>query len=107
MQAYTGKPLLTLLTRRGNVYKDEQLTLRIIALDTQPVKGVSIRIRPLGRGDWRTVEALPVARAVWTATLPAATEDFEYQLVAQTRGGTRVMWPATAPDHNQTVIVRD
>ena len=46
-------------------------------------------------------QATHVGRAVWSATLPAAQEDFEYYLTA----GGNLVWPATAPGLNQTVVV--
>jgi len=50
-----------------------------------------------------------VARGVWTVTLPpAATRaDFEY-LVQVTTGKNQLLhFPATAPEMNQTVVVRE
>jgi hypothetical protein len=106
-RAYTGKPLLTLLTRRGKAHKGEQLDLRIIALDKQPVKSVSVHIRPLGHGNWQTIEAKHVARAVYEAKLPVAQDDFEYNVEAFTGAGQKIVWPRTAPTLNQTVIVTE
>jgi hypothetical protein len=106
-QAYTGKPLLTVLTHRGKAHQGEALKLKIIALDKQPVKSVVVRSRPLGGGEWKTLPATPLARAVWSATLPAATEDFEYQVTAATASGDQLTWPSTAPKLNQTVVVTE
>ena len=74
-------------------------------LDQQPVKSVVVHSRPLGRGDWKTVEAKHVACAVWNAPLPAVTQDFECQVVAESATGATLTWPATAPAINQTVGV--
>jgi hypothetical protein len=104
-RTYTGKPLLTTLTRRGRVRHGEALALRIIALDTEPVKSVTVYFRPLGKGDWQTLQATPIARAVYQATLPPANEDFEYHIGAARAEGAGIVWPATAPGINQTVIV--
>ena len=104
---YRGTAFLTVLTARGSAAEGETLSLPIIALDKTPVKSVSVHMRPLGHGDWQTIAARHIARAVWNATLPAATEDFEYQVVAETATGAKLTWPATAPDLNQTVILTE
>jgi len=104
-QDYTGPARLVLPTVRNVVVEGESLQLRIIALDRRPVGSVTVHVRPLGRGDWRDIPAKHVARAVYTATLPAAREDFEYRLTAATGSGEPLVWPVTAPRINQTVVV--
>lgn len=104
---YRGTAFLTVLTARSSSAKGETLTLPIIAMDKTPVKSVSICIRPMGHGDWQTIAARHIARAVWSSTLPPANEDFEYHVVAETASGTKLIWPATAPALNQTVVVND
>ena len=47
------------------------------------------------------------ARAVYEAAIPAATDDFEYNIVAETADGKTLHWPATAPALSQTVVVMD
>jgi hypothetical protein len=105
--AYAGKPRLIVPTVRSVAKRGEPLKLKIIALDQQPVKSVVVKLRPLGKGDWRILPAQHLARGVWTATLPAATEDFEYQVEAETADGKKLAWPATAPQLNQTVVVTE
>jgi len=100
-----ANPRLMVMTVRSSVAKGEALALPIIALDKTPVKSVSVLVRPLGQGDWRSIAAKHVARAVWSVTLPAATDDFEYQVVAASSTGAKLTWPATAPEINQTVVV--
>jgi hypothetical protein len=87
------------------VQKGEQLALRIIALDKQPVKSVTVHIRPLGTGEWKEIPATHIARAVYQATLPAAADDFEYYITAKTSDGKSLILPATAPQLNQTVVI--
>ncbi|MFA5814285.1 MAG: hypothetical protein WC865_01505 [Bacteroidales bacterium] len=104
---YSGTPLLVNLVVRTTQKRGEALLLRIIALDKQPVKSVLVKFRTLGGGKWETIEAKHIARAVWNATLPAPDDDFEYQIVSETSGGTKMKWPATAPEINQTVVIRE
>lgn len=81
--------------------------LPIVALNPDPVESVAVRVRPLGRGSWVTVEAAHAARAVYRAKLPPATEDFEYHVEMQTAGGRTLRSPAAAPGLNQTVVITE
>jgi hypothetical protein len=100
-----GAPHLVVMTARTTARKGEALTLKIIALDKQPVESVTVHFRPLGQGQWKEIRATSVARAVWQAKFPVVSEDFEYRIAAQTTGGNNLIWPATAPELNQTVVV--
>jgi hypothetical protein len=102
---YRGPPRLVNLAVRTAAAAGESLRLRIVALDAKPVASVTVRIRPLGAGPWTALPARHVARSVFEAELPAANGDFEYHVVAATAGGAGLVWPATAPALNQTVVV--
>jgi len=104
---YRGVPRLVVMTVRTKASKGEALTLKIVALDKQPVKSVAVHVRPLGNGDWQAIPATHVARAVYAAKLPAAREDFEYHVIAETAGGGKLVWPATVPQLNQTVVLTE
>jgi hypothetical protein len=102
-QTYTGPARLVVPTVRTAVKLDEGLTLKIIALAPQPVKSVTVKCRPLGAKKWQEISATHLGRAVFEAKLPAAREDFEYCITA----GENLVWPATAPEINQTVVVAE
>jgi hypothetical protein len=104
---YRGQARLVVMTARGSANKGEELVLPIITLAPSPVESVTVHLRPLGRGAWRTVAATHLARAVYQAPLPAATEDFEYYVEARTAAGETLRWPVTAPELSQSVIVAD
>jgi hypothetical protein len=104
---YRGPARLIVLTARGSQHAGEALPLRIIALDKQPVKSVSVHLRPLGGGKWKKVTAKHIARAVYQANLPSAKKDFEYYVATETANGQKLVWPATAPAMNQTVVVTE
>ena len=104
---YRGPARLAVMTARGSAAKGEQLVLPIIALDKHQIESVVVRIRPLGRGEWRTVNAKRLARAVYQAQLPAVMEDFEYFAEADISGGQTLRWPATAPELNHTVVITE
>jgi hypothetical protein len=89
---------------RTQANKGEALKLKVIALDRQPVKSVVLFWRPMGNGSFRKVDAKHVARTVYKVALPAAGTDLEYYLRAETADGKDLLWPATAPSLNQTVV---
>ncbi|HOY59555.1 MAG TPA: malectin domain-containing carbohydrate-binding protein, partial [Verrucomicrobiota bacterium] len=105
-KTYAGEPRLIVPTVRSVVNLGESLTLKIIALDRQPVPSVRVQLRLLGRGTWRTVPAAHLVRGVWQARLPVATDDFEYYIEASTADAQTLRWPVTAPAMNQTVVAR-
>ena len=98
---YAGKDRLIVPTVRSVVNKGESLPIKIIALAKDSVKFVTFHVRPLGKGEWKEMPATHVARSVYEAKLPAAQDDFEYYITA----GDNLVWPATAPQLNQTVVV--
>ena len=102
---YAGPAKLVVPTVRSCVPPGKSLKLTIIALDREPVRHITVRFRPLGTGGWQTISATPVARAVHAVTLPAARDDFEYYVTGETVAGEKLVWPATAPAMNQTVVV--
>jgi len=104
---YGGPARLTVPTVRTCIRPGETLQLTIIALDQQPVRQVAVNFHPLGQGSWQTNSATHVGRAIYTVKLPAAQDDFEYFISAHTAGGEELVWPATAPAMNQTVVVAE
>jgi hypothetical protein len=102
---YEGPAHLIVPTVRSIVEPGKPLALKIVTLSEQPVKSLVVRIRPLGGESWQEIKVQPVARAVYNATLPSADKDFEYHITALTADGQELLWPATAPELNQTVVV--
>jgi hypothetical protein len=106
-RSYTGPPRLIVPTVRTTVRAGESLALKVIVLDPAPPRSTRLHLRPLGRGSWREFPVSLVSRAVHAVTLPAAQEDFEYYLTAETASGGRLLWPPTAPQLSQTVVVTE
>lgn len=104
-KTYTGPSRLIVPTVRTLATSGESLTLKMIAVDKQPVKAATLYWRPLGERKYKRVAAKHVARAVFSVTVPAAA-DFEYYIEAKAAGGKKIVWPATAPALSQTVVVR-
>jgi hypothetical protein len=100
-KTYEGPARLVVLGARGALTRGESQTLRLLAIGGAPAKSITLHVRPLGGGEWKKIPVTPVARAVYEAKLPAASEDFEYYATTD----TDVSWPATAPEIPHTVIV--
>jgi hypothetical protein len=104
---YAGQPRLIVPTVRTIVTRGEALKLKIMVLAKQPVTSVTVYTRPLGQGAWRTIPGTHRARAVYEATLSAALDDFEYYVRAETADDSALVWPVTAPQRNQTVVLAE
>ena len=100
---------LAITPNAGHVVKSwrqgEPLRLKVIVLDNAPARSVVLYWRPMGEGQFLPVPVEHVGRAVYQAALPPATKDFEYYIQAQRADGKDLVWPATAPRLNQTVVV--
>jgi hypothetical protein len=102
---YQGAPRIIVPAVRSTVCKGETLNLTFIVLDNQPAKAVTLAWRPLGTGAFSKLPAQHVARSVYRVSLPQAAGSFEYRIEAVTTAGKSLLWPATAPAMNQTVVV--
>jgi hypothetical protein len=103
-KAYTGPARLTVVSPRTLAAKNEWLKLKAFALDGRPMASVKLFWRPLGGGKFEEATFKREARAVYTATLKAKA-DLEYYVQAETAAGQKLVWPATAPQLNHTVLV--
>jgi hypothetical protein len=104
---YGGRPRLVVMNPRTQAGAGEALRLRIVLLDRQPPRAVSVHLRPLGSGEWRLIRAAHLARAVYQAALPGSESDFEYYVEASPAEGGTLRWPVTAPGICQTVVVSE
>jgi len=102
---YELEPRIIVPTLRGSVSKDEALRLTFIVLQEQQPAEVTLLWRPLGTGTFFKIPAQRKARATYHVTLPRAEESFEYRIEAKPADGKTILWPATAPAMNQTVVV--
>jgi hypothetical protein len=104
-KTYSGKSRIIVPTVRSVARKDEAIALRFIVLDSRPANAVTLVWRPLGAGDFRRLPAQLQARATYHVPLPRSEESFEYRIEVQTADEKTILWPATAPEMNQTVVV--
>jgi hypothetical protein len=103
-KAYAGVPRIAVPTVRTQARVGESMRVKVIILDKASPTFAALYVRPLGGGKYSKVELMHVGRAVYEAVLPAASGSYEYYIAAQTSGG-KMVWPATAPRMNQTVVV--
>ncbi|MBP6964190.1 MAG: hypothetical protein KBC96_07285 [Armatimonadetes bacterium] len=106
-KVYTGPARIIVPTVRTQVSRGESLRLRVIILDKNLPRTVSLHWRPLGSGDLRKVDLRDIGRATYEAQLPPADGSFEYYVTAETAEGRTLGWPASAPRTCQTVVVWD
>ena len=101
---HQGEPRLIVPTLRTLLEQGEPLRLRVIVLDNVPARSAAIHWRPLGHGEFRKQDLTHLGRGVYGVSLESVQNDIEYYIAAETTGGKKLMWPATAPEVNQTVV---
>jgi hypothetical protein len=109
-QAYHGPVRVLVPAVRTSVTAGDPALLKVIVLAQESPRDAVLCWRPLGRGPFRSVALDPVGRGVYATLLPcveAQVPDFEYYLKVTPARSKTVVWPATAPRLNQTVIVRE
>lgn len=99
---YRGPAFVRVTPARTQMYSDETLELTVLIMGDPT--SASLFYRSLGTGEFQSIELKHEGRAVYSIALPVMEDDFEYYVEAQTPTGD-VVFPATAPDLNQTVIV--
>lgn len=104
---YEGAARVIVPTVRTQIAPNEKLSLKIILLGVKQPTVATLYWRTMGSGRFRRVPLEHIARSVYSVTLPAETYDFEYYIETGGTNGTKLIWPATAPQLNQTVIVSD
>ncbi len=96
-QTYNGSAFIKVLAPRTQVYEEESLKLKVIAMG---VSSPSLKYRTLGATSWNTINLTNVGRSVYEVTIPSQTDDYEYYIES---GST--VFPATAPEIFSTVVV--
>jgi hypothetical protein len=80
--------------------------IRAFVLSGPKCTGVDLYWRSLGEGRFKKLAATHRARQAYRVALPVASRGtVEYYLEAALEDGQKLLWPATAPAINQTVIV--
>jgi hypothetical protein len=104
--AYRGTPRIVVPARRTQINAGAPQEIRAFVLSGPPCTGVTLYWRALGEGRFKKLAATHRARQAYRVALPAASRGtVEYYLEAALEDGQKLLWPATAPAINQTVVV--
>ena len=112
-KTYHGKARIIMPTVQQSISVGERLALKVILLTpdvVQPSQSLlhgELHWRPLGTGKFNTLPLKHTARAVFEVRLPsfpAGTEAIEYYISVQA-GESELVYPVTAPEINQTIVV--
>lgn len=94
--------MIRVLGTETQITKGQPLELSLIAVGTGDKPPV-LKVRPMGRGAWKSVPVVHKARRVYSAVIPPQADDFEYYLEA---GEVRFPVTASAPSPiYQTLVV--
>ncbi|MCL4177328.1 MAG: hypothetical protein KJ072_06240 [Verrucomicrobia bacterium] len=105
---YAGPKRLVVPTVRTALRSGEPLRLRVVILGEPQPRQAALRWRWLGKRKYQEVALRRVARAVYSAEVPSESfrgGDFEYHVKVVPERGSTLYFPATAPKHNQTVVM--
>lgn len=102
---YQGEPRIVVPTQRSVVARGETPTLKAMVLaDEDPAEAV-LCWRTLGVGEFRQLPLRHVARGVYQIVPPAVPDEgAEYFIRVKTAAGKPLVWPATAPGLNFTIV---
>jgi hypothetical protein len=104
---YQGPPLLLNPCPKTTLMADESLRIKGLYLDAQPPRQFNISWKQLGEKTFQTRPLTHLARGVYQVNLDKSDlgqGEIEYYLHAATAAGQTLIWPATAPRRNHTVI---
>ena len=105
---YIGRPRLIVPTVRSSLMTGENLKLKVIILAQKQPADAALYWRQMGKSKFNKISLTYIARGVYSVAIPAERidqADIEYYIKAYSAEGTELVFPATAPDINQTVVV--
>ena len=100
--SYTGSAVVKATPARTQIDDGESLELKVLIMENPT--SATLYHRLLDGGSYSSIPLTHVARGVYEVTIPAQPDDYEYYIDVQTPIGN-VVYPASAPSVNQTVIV--
>ena len=103
---YQGPVRIVVPAKRSICHLNEDLGLKVIIPGNKRVKTAKLFYRTMGDpGKFQQRPLTHQAKAVYTVTLPQSKNDIEYYIKVITLDDTSIIWPATALEINQTVVV--
>jgi hypothetical protein len=101
-------PLRIIVPAIRNVLEaDEDFTLRVILLSGEPIREAYLYWKNLGEKQYNQIPLTHVNRGVYKLNLTnkvLKNSDFEYYIEAVSASSAKAVFPATAPEMNQTVV---
>lgn len=99
-------PRLVVPVVRSSLLAGEPLRVTAMVIGGQPEQ-VVLAWRGLGTGEYTRVPLAHVSRGVYAAAIPPEkiAGDLEYCVEARLAGGPKLVFPASSPEINQTVVV--
>jgi len=102
---YQGEPRIIVPTLRSVFAKGEKPTLKVLVLDNADPTTAALFWRTLGVGEFRELPLRHLARGVYQVTMPPVSDEgTEYYIRVKTASGKPLVWPATAPGINFTIL---
>lgn len=103
---YIGKERMIVPTVRSNIDADKPFRLKIIFFGDEP-ENAAFFWKQLGEKKYKKINLNHVTRNIYNIAIEPnmIRGDFEYYVKALSSKGKKLMFPATAPELNQTVVV--
>lgn len=94
-------------TVRSSLQPGEDLRLKAIVLGARRPSEVTLHWRSMGKGNYKSTPLANVARGVSAVRIGASRikNDLEYYVTARSADGQESIFPTTAPDINQTIVI--
>lgn len=104
-KAYKGHPRIIVPTVRTLAKKGESLQLKVIIMDNSSPSKAQLMYRIMGTEKYQEIPLDHMARGVYSVQLPSVqSPGCEYYIELELANGEPLLWPATAPSINQTII---
>jgi len=105
---YNSLPRLIVPTVRTTLSPGEDLKLKVIILPAKEANDAGLYWRTMGSGEFKRIALTHLARAVYSATIPAGQikqQDLEYYITTGQGNTSELVFPAGAPRMTQTVVI--
>ncbi len=105
---YEGPVRVIVPTVRTDITSKESLSLDVLILSEEKPEDVSLLWRTFGKKEFQKIPVKHRTRGVYAVEIPVEETSkgtFEYYVQVQPQSGRRVMFPPSAPEINQTVVV--
>ncbi len=105
---YKGTNRMFMTTLRTNILEGESLNIKVNLLSKSKPTNITMNWRTIGASKYIKIPLQNLSKGIFTTTLSASKikgKDFEYYIEAEFDSGDHIVYPATAKEINNTVIV--